>query len=379
MSFEIDDLADDNYSYPFLPIQNDPNENDEQEIETLQNQIEEMNSFLQTVHLHSDDRQQRYINAIDKLKKSIEDEKVKLALALEKQIESQNAEIQEILASQENEINYFLSGAQAIENDSKNWQTISNDLNSLGNNIEKIELQKSINRVQGESNDLEFTRFTQTQDRKTLRKHILQTQERKIKSLQDEINRYKSMQRQEDSQFADFLNDNAISQESSEKTQKVLVERMNYEMKQREDIFNSHLKVVQQQINKENQKTENDNRLTKETLDSLLNLRKSTSQRCMKQLSETTYDINRIQHLLEKQNEAEESKTQMTTSSYSKTQNLQRQNALLKQKISQVASEIELIQVNLKKCSLELKRSQTPRKSDQYQLGAKKSLFYSTS
>lgn len=378
MSLEIDDLADDNFSFPSISI-HDQGENDKQEIDNLQSQIDEMSNFLQSVQTHADDRQQRYISAINKLKKNIEDEKEKLGTALEKQIEEQEAEIKEILASQESEMNYFLGGVQVIENDSKNWKSISNDLNSLGNNIEKLELQGSINRVQGESNDLEFTRFTQTENLKTSRKDILQNQERKVQLLQNEINRYKSMQRQEDSQFADFLQDNAISQESSEKTQKVLVERMNYEIKRREDIFNSHLNVIQQLITKEKQKTDQDALVTKETLESLLNLKRSTSQRCMKQLSATTRDINRIQQLLEKQNAEEETKAQITTSSYSKTSNLQRQNAILKQKISQAASEIELYQANIKRCSVELKRAQTPRKSDQYQLSMRKSPIFPTS
>lgn len=378
MSLEIDDLADDNYSYPAISI-HDQGENDGQDIENLQSQIDEMSNFLQSVQLHADDRQLRYVSAIAKLKKNIEDEKERLGSALERQIENQNAEINEILASQESEMNYFRDGAQAIEHDSNNWKNISNDLYSLGNNIEKLELQGSIDRVQDESKNLEFSRFTQTENLKISRKNIIQSQEKKIQLLQDEINRYKSMQRQEDAQFADFLQDNAISQESSEKTQKVLVERMNSEIKQREDIFNSHLNVVQQLIAKEKQKADQDSLVTKETLESLLNLKKSTSQRCMKQLSATTRDINRIQQLLEKQNAEEETKVQITTSSYSKAQNLQRQNAILKQKIGQTASEIELLQANIKRCSVELKRAQTPRKADQYQSNIRRSLIYTNS
>lgn len=378
MSLEIDDLADDNYSFPPISI-HDQGENDGQDIENLQSQIDEMSNFLQSVQLHADDRQQRYVSAIAKLKRNIEDEKERLGSALERQIENQNAEINEILASQESEMNYFRDGTQAIEHDSNNWRNISNDLYSLGNNIEKLELQGSIDRVQDESKNLEFSRFTQTENLKLSRKNIIQSQEKKIQLLQDEINRYKSMQRQEDAQFADFLQDNAISQESSEKTQKVLVERMNSEIKQREDIFNSHLNVVQQLIAKEKQKADQDSLVTKETLESLLNLKKSTSQRCMKQLSATTRDINRIQQLLEKQNAEEETKVQITTSSYSKTQNLQRQNALLKQKISQTASEIELLQANIKRCSVELKRAQTPKKADQYQSNIRRSLIYTNS
>lgn len=379
MSLEIEDLSDDNFSYPSLSIQRDHNENDGQEIDNLQSQIDEMSNFLQSVQLHADDRQQRYADAINKLKRNIEDERERLGSALEKQIASQNAEINEILASQENEMNYFLESTKVIEKDSNNWQTISNDLNSLGSNIEKLDLQGSITRVQGESDNLEFTRFAQTENLKITRKDILQNQERKIKLLQDEISRYKTLQRQDDSQFADFLRDNEISQESSEKTQKALVDRMNYEIKQREEIFKAHLNVVQQLIAKEKQKTDQESLITKETLESLLNLKRSTSQKCMKQLSETTRDINRIQQLLEKQNADEEVKVQMTTSSYSKTQSFQRQNAMLKQKISQTASEIELFQNNIKKCSAELKRAQTPRKADQYNTGSRKSLFYSTS
>ncbi|OHT16757.1 hypothetical protein TRFO_41610 [Tritrichomonas foetus] len=379
MSFEIDDSSDDFLGTSFKPRQysmsTDP---DDAEIEHLQNQIDEMNNFLISVKSHAEDRQLRYEKTIEKLQQSIQEVQEKCEFDLENQIARQNAEVAQALADQEAEIEELILGTHYMNKDTNNWRNISEDLNYLSDKIEEFDIKKSIAGIKDQGQEIEFLRSTQIEDAKTKRQAILKSQERQIKALQDEIERYQSASRQDDQHFQMVTADCSFAQEKRERTHKIIVEKMNYEANQRAEIFGTHLRVLQRQVDRERSKTDTDTKALRDTEESLVQMKRKTSQHCLQQFNEATNDINRIQKLLEKHAESEESHSQMTLNSRSKTTNLQRQNVMLKRKIEQMADEIAAMEASIQRGCAELKRGQTPKKTSTASGSLKSShgLFY---
>ena len=363
MSFQLNDSSDDLISTPSTPLFPPmPTSNEDREIENLQKQIDDMNKYLLTVQLHAEDRQQGYLNKIQKLQQAIADEQEKASQNLERQISEQNAELKALYDKQAEELDEIKSGVRRMTKDTENWNVLSSNLNDLGEQIEEIDLHKRINQVQGEREELQIIRKNKYDDARMKMQMILKTQENQIKQIQDEIERYRTALRQDLQHFELMSRECTQAQEKREKTHNIVLDKINYEAKQREDIFESRLISLQRQIEKEKQKTDTDLKSLRDTEDSLLQMKRKTSQSCMQQFSEATRDIQRIQRLLEKSNEAEESNQLKTLSARTKTQGLQKQNVILKQQVDQMQTQIDNMEVSIQKGSAELKRALTPIK-----------------
>ena len=363
MSFQLNDSSDDLISTPSTPLFPPmPTSNEDREIENLQKQIDDMNKYLLTVQLHAEDRQQGYLNKIQKLQQAIADEQEKASQNLERQISEQNAELKALYDKQAEELDEIKSGVRRMTIDTENWNVLSSNLNDLGEQIEEIDLHKRINQVQGEREELQIIRKNKYDDARMKMQMILKTQENQIKQIQDEIERYRTALRQDLQHFELMSRECTQAQEKREKTHNIVLDKINYEAKQREDIFESRLISLQRQIEKEKQKTDTDLKSLRDTEDSLLQMKRKTSQSCMQQFSEATRDIQRIQRLLEKSNEAEESNQLKTLSARTKTQGLQKQNVILKQQVDQMQTQIDNMEVSIQKGSAELKRALTPIK-----------------
>lgn len=364
MSFQIDDLLETSNTHPFQSFSSFQQTNlDNIEIVNIQNQVDSLRTFLESVQYHSDNRKQLYANEISKLQMNINEENRKVRNDLIRQQETQEAEINRILADQENEINEILFGTQAFEYDAMKWNDVSAELTRLCSSIEHTEMQKLINQAQGQSDEIEFSRSVQYEEQRTRNVRSLDIQRCRMQSLQNEIDHYKILIREENKHFSAFLRDFELSQSNGISQQRVLTDKLKLEIQEREKIFNFHLNLIQKQIKEEKESADHDILSLKDTEESLIQLQQRTSQKCVQQLSETTNEINTIQQTLHMLNPSDEANKDSPSGSFPKIQNLKKENLHLSMSLDKVVAEIEKVKKNIQIGKSELNKNGAPRRN----------------
>ena len=357
MSFELDSSNDD-LQIPLAPESTDA----DADIASLEQQIGEMSSYLESLRTHSSDRQRRHSQKIDKLAKQIDLSQAAFSRYISDQRAIHQRELQELAESQRAELDEIILGARRMNMTTERWNELVSSLRELSERMEMIDLEKRINRTQNEGIEFEMTRTHSAEERSMRTKDSIEAQQRRVNLLEDEIRRYMSLARQEENEFNQMSSECTQAQENREKCHMLTVSRLNEEAAHRDQIFEQHLAVIQRQLEREKQKAEIDSNSMKETEKSLLDLKRLMSQRSLKQISAAMKDIKLIQRLIEDNAENEESSTKMTLSSVSKAQSIERDNALLKQKIDAIQKQVGNLQSDIMKGSLELKRTKTPTK-----------------
>lgn len=146
MSLSFNDLTDD-----FSLLQNKQDiidtTADDEEIESLEQQINELSSYIESVQAHSGDRLQRYQQTIQKLQNQVDVAKRSFEEDLQNQISQQNREINLLIEEYQSELEEILHQANWINIDSEKWNQISQHLYDLGDGNQLIDLQKQITRT----------------------------------------------------------------------------------------------------------------------------------------------------------------------------------------------------------------------------------------
>lgn len=359
MSLSFNDLTDD-----FSLLQNKQDiidtTADDEEIESLEQQINELSSYIESVQAHSGDRLQRYQQTIQKLQNQVDVAKRSFEEDLQNQISQQNREINLLIEEYQSELEEILHQANWINIDSEKWNQISQHLYDLGDGNQLIDLQKQIARTCGEGAEIELSRTHQIEFKKQDRSYNLKMQQKRISKLEEEIRHYQTLRRQEESNYKTVINEFSQSQENREKCHQLTINKLDKEIAQRDAIFTKHLSVIQQHLQSEKEKAQKDSLIMKGAEESLLSLKNKMIHQSRKQIDKAMFDIRQIKAQIDKDTAKDESELQLSTS-ISKVQSVERQNEILKVKIASLQTQITNIQNNILKGTHELKRAKLPK------------------
>lgn len=368
MSFSFNDLSDDLSSFQQQNKQDLVDSTaEDQEIESLEQQISELSSYIDSVQAHSGDRLNRYKQTIEKLQSQVAVAKRRFEEDLENQIEEQNREIRSLIEDYKDELEEILRQAKWVKIDSEKWNEISKTLYDLGDGNKLIDIQKKIAKACSEGAEIELTRDHEIEVKRQDRTFNLQMQQKKVSKLEDDIKHYQTLRRQEDFNYKTVINEFNQSQENREKCHQLTISKLDKEISQRDAIFTKHLSAIQSHLQSEKEKAGKDTTIMKGAEESLIALKNKMISQSRKQIERAMFDIKQIKNQIDQDTESQ------LSSSLTKIQSVERQNEILKQQIAKLQQQINTIQSNIMKGSIELKKAKAQKdeqpfiKGDRYQ------------
>ena len=375
MSFSFNDLSDEFSSIQLQSKQelNDTAE-DDQEIEKLEQQISELTIYLESVQAHSGDRLNRYKQTIEKLQNQVDIAKRRFEEDLENQINEQNREISMLLDGYQDELEEILQQAKWVKIDSEKWSQISKTLYDLGDGNQLIDLEKKITKTCAEGAEFELSRDHEIEVRREDRTFKLQMQQKRINKLEEDIRHYQALKRQEDFNHQTVTNEFDQSQENREKCHQLTISKLDKEIAQRDQIFTKHLSAIQNHLRAEKEKAEKDTYIMKGAEDSLISIKTKMISQSRKYIEKAMYDIKQIKTQIDRDTAQDESELQLSVS-VSKVQSVERQNEILKQKIANLQVQINNIQNNILKGTIELKKARSQKDAQLFKKGTKKQRY----
>lgn len=373
MSFSFNDLSDDLSSFQLQNKQEIlDTAADDQEIESLEQQINELSTYIDSVQAHSDDRLNRYKQTIEKLQNQVVIAKRRFEEDLENQINDQNNEIRTLIEEYQDELEEILQQAKWVNIDSEKWNEISKTLYDLGDGNKLIDIQKKITKTCTEGAEVELTRDHELEVKRQDRSFNLQMQQKKINKLEEEIRHYQALQRQEEFNYKTMISEFNQSQENREKCHQLTISKLDKEISQRDAIFTKHLSAIQNHLHAEKEKVEKDTIIMKGAEESLISLKNKMIGQSRKHIDKAMFDIKQIKAQIDQDTAKEESELQLSAS-LTKIQSVERQNDILRQKIAKLQVQIANIQSNILKGTHELKKAKSQKdeqpflKGDKYQ------------
>lgn len=329
---------------------------DDDEIEGYQKQIAGIETLFESTKSHAQERSNKYDREIQNLEKQIELAKQSYEDDYQEQLKRQEREIEQLQESQNQELLELTSAAQLITTDASNWTEISQSLLKLANSNNLIELNKQINSVNSEENEFNLTHTLEGDMKRGIDETTRILNQNTIERLQEEINHYQSLRRQDDKCFSQLNQDVEISKQNREKCHELTIAKLKRETQHRDKNFEKYFNTISKNISLEIEKAKSDSQLGTSEKE-LEKFKQILIARSKSQLEVAMNDIAHIKSLIGNGANDEEDAAMTTNLSVSKVQSIERQNENLRQQIKNIQTEIAKIQRNLQIGVAELKNT----------------------
>ena len=326
------------------------------EIEGYQKQIAGIETLFESTKSHAQERSNKYDREIQNLEKQIELAKESYENDYQEQLKRQEREIEQLQESQHQELLELTSAAQLITTDASNWTEISQSLLKLANSNNLIELNKQINSVNSEENEFNLTHTLEGDMKRGIDETTRILNQNTIERLQEEINHYQSLRRQDDKCFSQLNQDVEISKQNREKCHELTIAKLKREIQHRDKNFEKYFNTISKNISLEIEKAKSDSQLGTSEKE-LEKFKQILIARSKSQLEVAMNDIAHIKSLIGNGANNEEDAAMTTNLSVSKVQSIERQNENLRQQIKNIQTEIAKIQRNLQIGVAELKNA----------------------
>jgi hypothetical protein len=313
------------------------------ELGQLEQQLSELTDFLHSLKSHARERTLRYQKEIASFQERIEQEKARYAETLAAEVSQQQREIQELLATQQEELDRLVVQQREVRGVSEDWVKMTSSLTSLADHLDASELQIQLTRAQSEQEELSALQATRFQEDEFRQSRDARVREVQLDLKRDELAELEASQRQQRRHQSHLIAECLQAQEMLAQIHGNLVKRLSEESQKREKSFASHLAMVRGQLEKEQQRHESEIKSSKSLLGELALVRKALSKRCTQQLQAATEDIKQMDRMTKQQNELEDNDP-ATVSSIIKTEEIERENGILAQKVTALEAELGEIQ-----------------------------------
>lgn len=316
---------------------------EDEELARLNNQIINYEKLVQVLEQQIDQRRERYVNTLNKIKLQIQKENSQSEINFLRQLENQDSEYNALKEAYHQQMEQLNELPRRAEKDIDSWVRIHQEIVDVETDLEAVDLRNELDKVQ---KDIIATTIENGSNKlssefyKNLEFYALQIH---LKNLETDINRLRNDIKTQRNSYQTVIQEIEISSNMKDQFYDATRNHINKEMTKRDKFFTKHMSLINQIVDKEKRKYDYDVKYYQSQINSLQTAKRETVRRCSTLLDKLSTDIERMQITLKKAEENDLKDLSYSINSIGQIGSYMKNQASLKQTEINLENELERI------------------------------------